>query len=297
MEYKDYYKTLDVAKTASKDEIKKAYRRLARKYHPDVSKAKDAEARFKDVSEAYDVLKDKKKRAQYDQMGKGGWEQRQHRRSSYAGSQGFGSGGYSQEPNAGFSDFFESFFGGGQGQQSQYSNPHGAGGAGAPPPSQTATINLTLEDIFTGAKKTIRLPSGKSIDVKIPQGIEEGKKIRLRGKASNGGDLLLTVKLNDHPDYKVENKDIYLNLLLSPWEAALGETIAVKTLSGSIKLKIPAGAYTGQKMRLRGRGLPGKVAGDQYVVINILTPPAKTDEDREIYEKMQNHFQWNPRKS
>ena len=296
MEYKDYYKTLGVKKTALKDEIKKAYRRLARKYHPDVSKASDAEARFKDVSEAYDVLKDKKKRAQYDQMGQGGWEQRQQRQSSYAGSQGFGSGGYSQQPNSGFSDFFESFFS--NGQQSQSANSYRArGGVGSPPAAQTATINLTLEDIFEGAKKTIRLPNGKSLDVKIPQGIEEGKKIRLRGKASNGGDLLLTVKLNDHPDYKVENKDIYLNLLLSPWEAALGETVAVKTLSGSIKLKIPAGAYTGQKMRLRGKGLPGKVAGDQYVVINILTPPINSDADQKMYEKMQNHFQWNPRKS
>ena len=296
MEYKDYYKTLDVKKTASKDEIKKAYRRLARKYHPDVSKASDAEARFKDVSEAYDVLKDKKKRAQYDQMGRGGWEQRQQRQSSYAGSHGFGSAGFSQQPNAGFSDFFESFFG--NGQQSQSTNSYGArGGASSAPNAQTATINLTLEDVFEGAKKTIRLPNGKSLDVKIPQGIEEGKKIRLRGKAANGGDLLLTVKLKDHPDYKVENKDIYLNLLLSPWEAALGKTIAVKTLSGSIKLKIPAGAYTGQKMRLRGKGLPGKVAGDQYVVINILTPPIKNDADQKMYEKMEKHFQWNPRKS
>ena len=296
MEYKDYYKTLGVKKTASKEEIKKAYRRLARKYHPDVSKASDAEARFKDVSEAYDVLKDKKKRAQYDQMGQGGWEQRQHRQSSYAGSHGFGSGGYSQQSNAGFSDFFESFFG--NGQQSHSANSYGArGGGGSAPAAQTATINLSLEDVFEGAKKTIRLPSGKSLDVKIPQGIEEGKKIRLRGKASNGGDLLLTVKLKDHPDYKVENKDIYLNLLLSPWEAAFGETLAVKTLSGSIKLKIPAGAYTGQKMRLRGKGLPGKVAGDQYVVINIVTPPIKSDADKKMYEKMKNHFQWNPRKS
>ncbi len=294
MEYKDYYKTLGVEKTASKDEIKKAYRRLARKYHPDVSKASDAEARFKDVSEAYEVLKDKRKRAQYDQMGQGGWEQRQHRQSSYAGSHGFGSGGYSQ-PNAGFSDFFESFFR--NGQQSQSTNSYGARGAGSAPAAQTATINLTLEDVFEGAKKTIRLPNGKSLDVKIPQGIEEGKKIRLRGKASNGGDLLLTVKLKDHPDYKVENKDVYLNLLLSPWEAALGKTIAVKTLSGNIKLKIPASAYTGQKMRLRGKGLPGKVAGDQYVVINIVTPPIESDADKKMYEKMQKHFQWNPRKS
>jgi curved DNA-binding protein len=292
VEYKEYYKVLGVEKSASKEDIKKSYRRLARKYHPDVSKASDAEARFKEVSEAYDVLRDKKKRAQYDQLGRTGWEQGQHHQSPYAGSDGVGSAGYSQGSNAGFSDFFESFFGG---QQAQQSNPFGGCGASAPPASQSATIRLNLEDIFIGATKTIRLPNGSSIDVKIPKGIEEGKKIRLRGKASTGGDLLLKVKLNNHPDYTIENKDIYLDLPLTPWEAALGETIAVKTLAGSIHLKIPAGAYTGQKMRLRGKGLPGSVAGDQYVVINISTPPAKDDADRKMYQKMQAHFKWNPR--
>ena len=279
MEYKDYYKTLNVTKTATKDEIKKAYRRLARKYHPDVSKANNAEARFKEVSEAYDVLHDKKKRAEYDHLGRGG----QNYQSSYAGAGGF-SQGRRAEVNAGFGDFFNSFpFGG---RESKVSSPA----------SQSATIRLDLEDVFSGATKTIRLPSGNSIEVKIPQGIEEGKKIRLRGKASTGGDLLLTIKLNNHPDYSVEGKDIYFNLVLAPWEAALGTTIAVKTLAGSkIKLKIPAGAYTGQKMRLRGKGLPGSIAGDQYVVINILTPPANTAADRELYQQMQHHFKWNPR--
>lgn len=296
MEYKDYYKTLGIKKTADKDEIKKAYRRLARKYHPDVSKASDAEARFKDVSEAYDVLKDKKKRTQYDQMGsRSAWEQQQNQRSSYAGSPGFGSGGFNQGGNSGFSDFFDSFFQ--NGQPSQANNGYGQRRASAPPESESATINLSLDDVFNGAKKTIRLPSGESLDIKIPQGIEEGKKIRLKGKASSGGDLLLKVRLNKHPDYTVESKDIYLDLPLSPWESALGATVTVKTLAGSIKLKIPAGAYTGQKMRLRGKGLPGHVAGDQYVVINILTPPIKTDADRELYEKMEHHFKWNPREA
>jgi curved DNA-binding protein len=292
VEYKDYYKTLDVTKTASKDEIKKAYRRLARKYHPDVSKVNDAEARFKEVSEAYDVLRDKKKRAEYDHIGRGGYNQQGPSRRA----DGFGTGGFSQggssDPNAGFGDFFNSFF-----NNEQQANPFGSGESRpSPPASQSATIRLDLEDIFSGATKTLRLPSGKSIDVKIPQGIEEGKKIRLRGKASTGGDLLLKVKLNNHPDYTVEGKDIYFNLLLAPWEAALGTTVAVKTLAGSnINLKIPVGAYTGQKMRLRGKGLPGNIAGDQYVVINILTPPVNTDADRELYQKMQHHFKWNPR--
>jgi curved DNA-binding protein len=291
VDYKDYYKTLGVEKTASKNEIKKAYRRLARKYHPDVSKASDAEARFKDISEAYDVLKDQKKRAQYDQLGSAGWNHGQNYQS-YAGAGGFGSGDFSQQgENSGFSDFFESFFGGGQ--RTQQSSPFREAKS---PASQSATIRLNLEDAFRGAKKTIRLPSGQSIDVKIPKGIEEGKKIRLRGKASTGGDLLLKVTFNKHADFEVKNKDIYLNLPLAPWEAALGATIAVKTLAGSINLKIPAGAYSGQKMRLRGKGLPGSVAGDQYVVLNIMTPPAKTNADQKLYQQMQNHFKWNPRK-
>jgi len=286
VEYKDYYKTLNVTKTASKDEIKKAYRRLARKYHPDVSKAKDAEARFKEVSEAYDVLHDKKKREEYDHIGRRGYNSQ----SPYAGAGGFSQGGRT-ETNAGFGDFFNSFF-----NNEQQSTPFGGQSRASAPASQSATIRLDLEDVFSGATKTIRLPSGNSIDIKIPQGIEEGKKIRLRGKASTGGDLLLKIKLNNHPDYRVDGKDIYFNLVLAPWEAALGTSVSVNTLAGSkIKLKIPAGAYTGQKMRLRGKGLPGTIAGDQYVVISILTPPINTDADRELYQQMQHHFKWNPR--
>ena len=288
MEYKDYYKTLGVDKTATKDEIKKSYRRLARKYHPDVSKEANAEAKFKELSEAYDVIGDEEKRAQYDQLGSN-WGSGQNYQShrGHSGFDGFGQGGSA----SGFSDFFDSFFGGDP-------RAHAGGGAQyrAPEPeSQTAALHLDLEDIYEGIKKTVRLSNGSSLGVKIPKGIEEGKKIRLKGKASTGGDLFLKVKINKHPDYTVENKDIYVNLLLSPWEAALGDTVAVKTLAGTIKLKIPAGAYSGQKMRLRGKGLPGTVNGDQYVVINIVTPPAKTEADKEFYKKMEAHFKWDAR--
>ena len=289
MAYKDYYKILNVKKTAEKDEIKKSYRRLARKYHPDVSKEKDAETRFKEVNEAYEVLGDKKKRAQYDQEDSV-WGSQKNYQSSYAGTSGFGGDGFSQGQNSGFGDFFDSMFGGSQEARSaNRRNP-------SAPKSQTTTLYLDLEDVYEGVKKTIRLPNGVNVDVKIPKGIEEGKKIRLRGKASNGGDLYLKIKLNKHPDFTVENKDIYLNLLLSPWEAALGASVKVKTLSGSIKLRIPAGAYTGQKMRLRGKGLSGNVVGDQYVVINIVTPPVNNDADKMFYEKMKSHFKWSPRK-
>ena len=289
MEYKDYYKILDVKKTAEKDEIKKSYRRLARKYHPDVSKEKDAETRFKEVNEAYDVLGDKKKRAKYDEEGSA-WGDQQKYQSSYAGNNGFGGGGFSQDQNSGFGDFFDSMFGGSQ--EAPYGDNRRKPEA---PKSQTTTLSLDLEDVYDGVKKTIRLPSGVNVDVKIPKGVEEGKKIRLRGKASNGGDLYLKIKLNKHPDLSVVGKDVYLDVSLSPWEAALGESVTVKTLSGSIKLRIPAGAYTGQKMRLRGRGLSGSVVGDQYVVINIMTPPANNDADKMFYEKMKSHFKWNPR--
>ena len=286
---KDYYKILNVSKTAKKDEIKKSYRRLARKYHPDVSKEKDAETRFKEVNEAYDILSDKKKRAQYDQEGSA-WNNQQNYQSSYAGTSGFGWDGFSQGQNSGFGDIFESMFGGAQ----QSHRPRKR--KPSPPSAQTTALYLDLEEVYEGVKKTIRLPSGANVDVKIPKGIEEDKKIRLRGKASNGGDLYLKIKLNKHPVFTVEGKDIYLNLLLSPWEAALGESVKVKTLSGSIKLRIPAGAYTGQKMRLRGKGLPGVVTGDQYVVINIMTPPVNNDADKMMYEKMKAHFKWSPRK-
>lgn len=288
MEYKDYYKTLGVDKTATKDDIKKSYRRLARKYHPDVSKEANAEAKFKELSEAYDVIGDEKKRAQYDQLGSNWNSQNQHQNhQSYRGQSGFGQGGGA----SGFSDFFDSFFAGGAQQGHSGRQQHQA----PPPEPQTATLHLDLDDVFEGVKKTVRLPNGKSVDVKIPKGIEEGKKIRLKGKALTGGDLFLKVKLNKHVDFNVENKDIFVNLFLSPWEAALGDTVAVKTLAGSIKLKIPAGAYSGQKMRLRGKGLPGEVNGDQYVVINVATPPAKTDADRDFYKKMKTHFKWDAR--
>lgn len=304
MEYKDYYKVLGVSKSASKDEIKKAYRRLARKYHPDVSKEVNAEAKFKEVSEAYDVLGDEKKRAKYDHLGSD-WDQAGNYRS-YAGPGGFSSGGFRADGfdsqgfgqgsgASGFSDFFESIFGGGQ----QSRNTSGYTGRQNPRPRQTetATVQLNLEDVYQGIKKKIRLPSGQSVDVKIPQGIEEGKKIRLRGKATDGGDLFLKVKFNKHPYFRVEGSDIYLNLKLSPWEAALGTTVNVKTLTGSIKLKIPAGSYSGQKMRLKGKGLSGNVPGDQFVVINIVNPTLKDDADRQLYEDLQKHFNWNPREN
>jgi curved DNA-binding protein len=294
MEYKDYYKILGVAKTASQDEIKAAYRKLARKYHPDVSKEANAEDKFKEVGEAYEVLRDKEKRAQYDQFGSNyrhgqsftpppGWEDNMG---------GFGGGN--------FSSFFENMFGGGMG---------GMGGMGGDPfqsrgEDVNAKITISLEEAFSGANKTIRRPSGATqtgtLNVKIPAGITSGKKIRLSGQGRAGrggaaGDLFLEIQIAPHRFYRVEENNVVLDLPVTPWEAALGSKVTVPTLAGKISLKIPENAKSGQKMRLKGRGLPSKQAGDQIVVIQIMTPPAEDDAAREFYEKMAETLPFNPR--
>lgn len=285
MEYKDYYKILGVSKTADKDEVRKSYRKLARKYHPDVSKESNAEARFKEVSEAYEVLSDPAKRSEYDQMGSAGFHGDPFGRGQSRGRHSGGFGGN----DSGFSDFFDAFFGGshqGGGHRRQHK-----------PESQTATVYLDLEDIFEGNSKRIRVQGGDSLQVKIPKGIEEGKKIRLAGKAGNGGDLLLEIKINPHPKFRLEGKDVYLDYPIAPWESALGGSVTVPTLNGSIKLKIPEGAKAGSKMRLKGRGMPGSIPGDQYVVLKVVAPVAKTDEQRALYQQMQEMFAWDPRQS
>lgn len=292
MEYKDYYKVLGVSRTATQDEIKKAYRKLARKYHPDVSKEPDAEARFKEVGEAYEVLRDAEKRAQYDQFG-----------SNYQHGQSFRSppgweenvGGFA---GGNFSSFFENMFGGGgMGGNDQFF---------ARGEDVNAKITVSLEDAYHGASKTIRRPTGANqngtINVKIPAGIEPGKKIRLTGQGKKGmggksGDLYLEVRIAPHKYYRVEGKDVFLDLPITPWEAALGAKVPVPTLAGKINLTIPEGARSGQKMRLKGRGLPGKTAGDQLVVLQIQTPAAQSDKQRQLYQQMADEMTFNPRET
>lgn len=293
MEYKDYYKVLGVSRTATQDEIKKAYRKLARKYHPDVSKEPNAEDRFKEVGEAYEVLRDADKRAQYDQFG-----------SNYQHGQSFRSppgweenvGGFAGGNN--FSSFFENMFGGG-----------GMGGGDqffARGEDVNAKITVSLEDAYHGASKTIRRPTGAdqngTINVKIPAGIEPGKKIRLTGQGKKGmggksGNLYLEVRIAPHKYYRVEGKDIFLDLPITPWEAALGGKVPVPTLAGKINLSIPEGARSGQKMRLKGRGLPGNPAGDQFVVLQIQTPMAQSDKQRQLYQQMADEMTFNPRET
>lgn len=297
MEYKDYYKVLGVDRDIDQADLKKTYRKLARKYHPDVSKEANAEERFKDVNEAYEVLGDAEKRASYDELG-ANWQNGQsfNPPPGWDGGFDYNQFGGGQAGGAGFSDFFESMFGGGagfqQGQQGGFNQQQHR-----KPPAEVVIFPVDLEDIFAGNNKRVRLPNGKTIEVKIPKGIEEGKKIRLSGKASNGGDLHLKIKINKHPVYRLEGKDIFLDLPISPWEAALGESITIETLAGKLKLKVPADSKSGKKMRLKGRGIPkkGELAGDQYVVLQIVTPPADTDDKKDFYVDMQKKFDWNPR--
>jgi curved DNA-binding protein len=294
MEYKDYYKILGVSRNASAAELKKAYRTLARKYHPDVSKEANAEERFKEVGEAYEVLKDPEKRTQYDQFGN-----YQHGQSFSPppgwGQAGAGAGSGFSGGAGNFSSFFENMFGGG-----------GNDGFFAQGEDVNAKITISLEDAYNGAKKSIRRPAGAeqtgTISVKIPAGISSGKKIRLAGQGKSGmgrkaGDLLLEVNIASHPHYRLEDKDVYLDLPIAPWEAAMGAKVTVPTLAGRINLTIPEGAKSGQKMRLKGRGLPGKVAGDQFVILQIMTPPANSTNAVRLYERMAEELTFNPREN
>jgi curved DNA-binding protein len=314
MQYKDYYKILGVAKDATQEDIKRAYRKLARKYHPDVSQEADAEARFKEVNEAHEVLKDPGRRAAYDQLGSR-WQGGQDFSPPPGWDTGFefradGLGG-----NDGFSEFFESLFGGrgpfgtragfGAGQRA-----HGFQHKGE---DHRAKIRISLEDSFQGAQRTLQLQAPMvdtqghvgvtphTLTVRIPKGIIEGQQIRLTGQGGTGlaggkrGDLYLDVEFEPHPRFRPEGRDLHLDLPITPWEAALGARVPVPTLGGPVELKIPAGARSGQRLRLAGRGLPGKPPGHQYVTLQIMTPPARNTADKAFYQRMAEQFDFNPR--
>lgn len=310
MEYKDYYAILGVDRTADQDTIKRAYRKLARKYHPDVSKETDAEAKFKELNEAYEVLKDPEKRAAYDQLGNN-WQAGQDFRPPPGWDQGFEfhGGGYTEVDPAEFSDFFESLFGRsfGQGRQHFY-------GAGKRKGENVhAKIQIDITDSYQGASRTISLkhtelgPGGRpeirerNIHVKIPKGIAPGQQIRLAGQGEQGiggaeaGDLYLEVEFKPHPLYHAEGKTVYLDLPIAPWEAALGATVRAPTPAGAIDLKIPPNSHAGQKLRLKGRGLPAKEPGDLYVVLQIALPPANSEAAKDAYRQMEKAFKFAPR--
>ena len=314
MDYKDYYSVMGVARDATQDEIKRAYRKLARKYHPDVSKESDAEVRFKEIGEAYEVLKDPEKRAAYDQLGRN-WKAGQDFRPPPDWDTGFefSGGGYTAADEAGFSDFFESLFGrGGNFRAGGFSHRARSRGRGE---DHHSKIEVSLEDAFNGATLSLQLqvpeydPQGRlssrvrRLQVKIPRGVTSGKRIRLAGQGGAGhnggpaGDLFLEVQLKPHRLYQVEGKDIFLNLPITPWEAALGGKVKVPTLGGAVDLNIAAGARSGQKLRLKGRGIPvaGETPGDQYAVLQIIAPPADSADMKALYEKMAREMPFNPR--
>jgi curved DNA-binding protein len=318
MEYKDYYKTLGVEKTATADEIKTAYRKLARKYHPDLNKDEDAEAKFKETGEANDVLSDPEKRAAYDQLGQGhqpgqdfnpppGWDQGFEFTGAPQGGQG-GQGGQAGPED--FSDFFEDLFGRAQRQQQ---GPQSQSGFNAKGQDHHARIVIDLDDTFKGTERQITLktpglsPDGRvvlkqhTLDVSIPKGVREGQHIRLRKQGAPGvgkgnpGDLLLEISFKPHKLYHPEGTDLYLDLPVTPWEAALGGKISVPTPGGTVGLNIPANSKQGQKLRLKGRGIPAKNPGNLYVVLQITLPPANNDKAKEIYKTMAKELDFNPR--
>lgn len=274
MQFTDYYEVLGVKPDASAADIKAAYRKLARKYHPDVSKEPDAETRFKAVNEANEVLGDAKKRAQFDQLRAGGYRNGEEFRPPPGfefGDMGEGEGG--------FSDFFESLFGRGRGGPRAGAQPR------APQPRR-ARLDIDLEVAFAGGKRRIEI-DGRMLDVSIPAGIEPGRNIRLAGQGGNGRDLILEIGYLPHARFELDGRDVIVRVPLAPWDAALGAQVEVPTLAGNVSMNIPAGSDTGKRLRLRGRGMPG---GDQYVVIEVRAPKPGNDAQREAYAALKAAF-------
>ena len=281
MQLKDHYETLGIARGASQDDVKRAYRRLARKFHPDVSKEANAEARFKEIGEAYEVLKDPEKRAAYDRFGND-WKHGQEFRPPP---------GWDEKID--FSVLFESLSG--RGGFAGARRPMRARGG-----DQSVRIEIPIEDVYQGATRKITL-GGRTLSVRIPRGITDGRRIRLSGQGGPGagggpaGDLYLTVVHKTHPLFRTEGRNVHLKLPVAPWEAALGSTVAVPTLGGKVDLKIPRDTRAGRTLRLKGRGLPGQPNGDQYVTLEIVAPPADTPEAESLYRQMAASMRFDPR--
>jgi curved DNA-binding protein len=288
MQYKDYYEVLGVPRGAEADEVKRAYRKLARKYHPDVSKEKNAENKFKEVQEAYEVLRDPEKRAAYDQLGRD-YRPGQQFRPPPDWSQRFGHGDSQRFSDLnGFSDFFSSLFGGAAG---------GGTGGGPAPDADAGHLDVSVEEAFAGTKRRVMLNEGgrsRSVDVQIPAGVSEGQSLRIAGTGGRSS-LVFRIRVRPHALYALQGRDVQIELPLAPWEAALGAKVAVPTLGGTVELTVPAGAQSGQKLRLRGRGFPGTPNGDQIVSIKLVTPAAQSAQAKEAYERMKSEFNFDPR--
>jgi len=327
VKYKDYYKILGVPRNATQEEIQRAYRKLARKYHPDVNKSPDAEEKFKEINEAYEVLSDPEKRKKYDELGTQ-WEHGQEfrpppgwdfhiefeegpfgRRKTYY---------WKSTGGEGFSDFFETLFGGfGKRKRPGYEYEYEDLGFRIPQRGRDyeATIRISLEDAYRGGVKTFTIqtqeigPDGRPVlrekqyQVRIPPGILPGQKIRLKGQGGEGinggerGDLYLKVEIEPHPVFRLKGRDLYMDLPITPWEAALGAKVTVNTLSGPISVNIPAGIQSGQKLRIKGKGMPNPKGepGDLYAVVKIVVPKDLTPREKELFEELRRISSFNPR--
>ena len=310
--FKDYYETLGVSRSASQDQIRKEYRKLARKYHPDVNKSPEAEGKFKEIAEAYEVLGDAEKRKKYDEFGSNyhsgdefspppGWENVSYQ---FYGDQPSGAG-FNREDIGGFSDFFETLFGGRGGMGQSFHNVRGD--------DHEAKITISLEDAFRGGKKNIALQTvrvdehgrvqrqTRSYKVAIPPGATDGMKIRLAGQGGaapgNGtpGDVYLHVSIAPHPVFKPSHKNLDITTPVTPWEAALGAKITVPTMEGTAALAIPPGTQSGQRFRLRGKGLPGRNPGDLIVTVQIAVPHDLSSADRKLFEELARTSSFKPR--
>jgi curved DNA-binding protein len=321
----DYYETLGVARDASDDDIKRAYRKLARRYHPDVSELDDAEEQFKALGEAYDCLRDADKRAAYDAYGPRWQDAMSAGVDPRAGPEGFheGFGGYTgagpSDPD--FADLLDSLFGGnrgdgGGGWRRQGYHPGGFGAAGSTAYTVTGQVSLSIEEAYAGASRSFQVPvsadgAQKTLNVRIPPGVTDGERLNVRPKASGSDatplELLLTIQIEPHRIFRSHGRDVTMELPIEPWEAALGATISVPTLGGKVNLRVPAGSQSGQQLRLKDRGLPGRKSktgmsspGDQLVVLKVVVPPADNSAMTEAYEKMRDASaasRFNPREA
>jgi curved DNA-binding protein len=287
MQFKDYYETLGLARGADAEAVKRAYRKQARKFHPDVSKEANAEERFKEVQEAYEVLKDAEKRAAYDQLGPN-FRSGQQFRPPPDWEQRFGpAGGQRFSDLIGLSYFCACLWGGAAGAGGAHPQADGAG----------SSIDVSVEEAFSGTRRRVTISENgraRAVDVQIPAGVTDGQALRISGLGGRG-PLIIRVKLRPHPIFVPQGKDVEVDLPLAPWEAALGAKVAVPTLGGTVELTIRPGAQSGQKLRLRGRGFPGTPSGDQFVNIKLVTPTAETPQAKEAYERMRREFNFNPR--
>lgn len=297
MEFKDYYDTLGVKPDASDAEIKSAYRRLARKYHPDVSKESGAEDKFKAASEAYEALKDPERRKAYDQLRAGGYRGGDEFRGPPPNWQQHAYGGGQAPPGEDFSDFFESLFGDRVRRQGRAGPRRGR--------DLHAQVAIGIHAAHDGGLERITLRDGggeRTLEVRIPAGIMPGQQIRLAGQGNPGsaggpsGDLILEIALREDATFHLDGRNVLVDLPITPWEAALGAHVPVPTLGGEVQLRVPAGSDSGRKMRLRGRGWPGTPPGDQIVTLAVHVPKPTSDAQRELYEAMAREFDFDPRR-